>query len=355
MIPMKVIDSHSHWFSVKVMSEKEFIMASAESWGEGEISADVMTMNKLRPFYLYLKNELIKLLGENFIEERNRMIRDDPYKYLELLFKDAQIEGIVIDTGFGKKEIEIKNVKIKLLFRIETIINKLFALPFDKALEVFEETLREKKSEGYSGFKSIIAYRTGLKVTCEIENARRDFMDNKRDWYGKIAKGFRDYLLCETLRIAKELGVPVQIHTGAGDRDIKFELTRPSYLTDLVRKYEGIVVLTHGGYPYHRESAWMSYIFPSVYLDTSQVIPFAPLAAYSVLREIFEVAPLNKVMHGSDAFNIPEIAWLGSKLAKKAILKVANELVEKNILNEKESEELINRFLYNNAKAVYKF
>jgi len=352
---MKIIDSHSHWFSAKIMDEKQFIMASAESWRENEINSDVITMNKLRPFYLYLKNELTKLLGENFIEERNKMIRDDPVNYMKFLFNDAQIEGFVIDVGFGSKEVEIP-AKLKLLFRIESIINDLFSLSsFDKALEHFNEILREKIREGYSGFKTIIAYRTGLKIDCNLELARKDFLDNKMEWYGRIAKGFRDYLVCETLRIAKELKVPVQIHTGAGDRDIKFELSRPSYLTNIVRKYEGIVVLVHAGYPYHRESAWMSYIFPSVHLDTSQVIPFAPLAAYNILREIFEVAPLNKVMHGSDAFEIPEIAWLGARLAKKAISKVTNELVEKNILNEREAEELVNRFLYENARNIYKF
>ncbi len=352
---MKIIDSHSHWFSAKIMDEKELIMESAESWREDEINADVFTMNKLRPFYLYLRKELKKLLGDNFIEERNKLIRNDPIDYVKFLFRDAGIEGMVIDVGFGKKEIEIP-VKIKLLFRIESIVNELFSLSFDKALEFFEEKLREKiNKEGYVGFKTIIAYRTGLKVVCNINKAREDFNKEDKDWYGRIAKGFRDYLVCETLRIGKELDVPIQIHTGAGDRDIKFELSRPSYLTDLVRKYEGKVVLVHSGYPYHRESAWMSYIFPSVYLDTSQIIPFAPLTAFNVLREIYEVAPLNKVMHGSDTFGIPEIAWLGAKLAKKGIQKVKNELIEKGIIDEEDGNELVNRFLYDNAKMLYKF
>ncbi|ADX84045.1 amidohydrolase family protein [Saccharolobus islandicus] len=338
------------------MSEKEFIIASAESWLENEISADTFTMNQLRPFYLYLRNELRRLLGDNFIEERNKLIKDDPVKYMQFLFNDTGIEGFVIDTGFGNKEMEIP-AKLKLLFRIESIINdSIFQMPFDKALEYFEETLRGKiRKEGYTGFKSIIAYRTGLKVNCDIEQARRDFYSNETDWFGKVVKGFRDYLLCETLRIAKELKVPVQIHTGAGDRDIKLELSRPSYLTNVVRKYEGKVIFVHAGYPYHRETSWMSYLYPSVYLDTSQVIPFAPLAAYTILNEIFEVAPLNKVMHGSDAFHIPEIAWLAAKLAKKAIHKTTEMMIEKNILDEKDAKELVERFLYYNSKEMYGF
>ena len=350
-----IIDDHAHWFSAKPLSEKEFIMASAESWLEDEINADVFTMNKLRPFYLTLSKEMKKLLGENFIEERNRMIRDDPVNYIRFLFNDAKICCIVIDEGFGKKEMDIP-VKYKLLFRIESVINdQLFSLPFDKALEYFEETLREKIRNGYAGFKSIIAYRTGLKVVCDEELAKRDFSSEERDWFGKKAKGFRDFLLCKTLEIGKELKVPVQIHTGAGDRDIKFDLSRPSYLTDLVRKYEGKVVLVHAGYPYHREAAWMSYIFPSVYLDVSQVIPFAPLAAFNILREVYEVAPLNKVMYGSDAFNIPEIAWLGAKLAKRAFSMLSDTLLQLGLFEEKDVKEMEERFFYTNAYYLYGF
>ncbi|BFH73170.1 amidohydrolase family protein [Sulfurisphaera javensis] len=351
----KIIDDHAHWFSAKPMSEKELALATAESWLEGEINADVVTMNLLKPFFLALKHRIKKLLGENFIEERNRMIKDDPVNYVKFLFKDAGIEGIIIDEGFGKKEMEIP-VKYKLLFRIEKIINDdLFKKSFDKAIEYFEETLRGKVKEGYVGFKTIIAYRTGLKISCNESKAFEDFYSKERDWFGKKAKAFRDYLVCKTLQIAKELKVPVQIHTGAGDRDIKFELSRPSYLTDIVRKYEGKIVFVHAGYPYHRESAWMSYIFPSVYLDISQFNPFAPLSTFNVMKEIFEVSPANKVLYGSDAFNVPEIAWLGAKLAKESFEELKSEFIRRDLIDEKDLKEIEERFFYKNAEELYQF
>lgn len=352
-----IIDDHVHWFSAKPMTEKEFVMSAAESWLEGEVkNSDVYTMNTQRPFYLTLKRRLKELLGEDFLSERNKMIRDDPVNYMKFLFEDAGIVGLVIDEGFGVKEMEIP-VKYKLLFRIETLIDKggLFSLTFDKAIELFEETLRRKIAEGYSGFKSIIAYRTGLKVRCEEEQARKDFTSEKIDWFGKYAKGFRDFLLCKTLEIAKELKVPVQIHTGAGDRDIKLDLSRPSYLTDLVRRYEGVIVFVHAGYPYHRETAWMSYLFPSVYLDVSQVVPFAPMATFSILKEIYEVAPLNKVMYGSDAFKIPEVAWLAAHLAKESFNELKEELDRKRLIEPDDMEEMEKRFFYLNARTVYNF
>ena len=353
----KVIDEHVHWFSVKeINSEKDFAMSFAESWTEGEINADVITMNLLKPGYMVLTHRMKKLLGENFLEERNRMIKDDPVNYVRFLFSDAGIQGLVIDEGFGEKGFE-PPVPYKLLFRIEKIINDdLFKLSFDKAIEYFEETLRKKvKEERYSGFKTIIAYRTGLKVICDERKALEDFFSSDRDWFGKKAKGFRDFLVCKTLEIARELKVPVQIHTGAGDRDIKLELTRPSYLTDLVRRYEGKVVFVHAGYPYHRETAWMSYIFPSVYLDVSQFNPFAPLSTFNVMKEIFESAPANKVLYGSDMFNIPEIAWLGAKLAKESFEELKQEFLRRDLLDEKNCSEMEERFFFRNAEELYGF
>ncbi|WP_353616873.1 amidohydrolase family protein [Sulfolobus sp. S-194] len=351
----KVIDDHAHWFSVKPLDEKGLALESAESWLEGEINADVVTMNLLKPFFLVLKHRLKKLLGENFIDERNRMIKDDPINYMRFLFQDANIEGIVIDEGFGKKEIE-PPVKYRLLFRIEKIINdEIFKKSFDKAIEYFEETLREKIRIGYAGFKTIIAYRTGLKISCNESKAFEEFYSGERDWFGKKAKAFRDFLVCKTLEIAKELKVPVQIHTGAGDRDIKLDLSRPSYLTDVVRKYEGKVILVHAGYPYHRESAWMSYIFPSVYLDISQFNPLAPLSTFNVMKEIFEVSPANKVLYGSDAFNIPEIAWLGAKLAKESFEELQSEFLKRDLLSEDDLEVFKERFFYKNAEEIYDF
>lgn len=350
----KAIDSHAHWFSAKVMNEKEFMMASAESWGEGEIGTDVVTMNQLRPFYLALRKEMRKLLGENFIEERNRLIRDDPVGYVMRLLEDAGIEAMVIDEGFGVKEMEVP-VRYKLLYRIERKANDLFNLPFDKAVEQFQETLREKVREGYSGFKTIIAYRTGLKIRCDVDQARKDFSNPESDWFGRKAKAFRDLLVCLTLEVAKEAKVPVQIHTGAGDRDIKLELARPAYLTDLVRRYEGKVVLVHSGYPYHRESAWMSHLFPSVYLDVSEFVPFAPIASYTAVREIYEVAPLNKVMFGSDVFNVPEVVWLASRLARRSMERLSKEMVEMEIMDDEEAKLMVESFFYRNAEKIYGF
>ncbi len=348
-----LIDEHAHWFHASPMSEKDFMMASAESWRENEVKSDVIEMNRWRPFYLYLRKLMIRKFGDNFMDERNRKIKDDPVRYVGELLSEAGINGIVIDEGFGTKVHEIP-LPIKRLFRIENIIGELFSLSFDKALEKFIETLRRKvKEEGYAGFKSIIAYRTGLPLSCDEGYALRDFNSGEREWYGRKAKGFRDYLFCVTMQEASRMKVPFQVHTGAGDRDIKLNESMPSILTNMVRKYDGTIIFVHAGYPYHRETAWMSYLFPSVYLDVSQVFPFAPLGGYHVLSEVLEVAPFTKVMYGSDAFEIPEIAWASASLFRTALSKVTDELEEIGVLSSTERKEVEEMISFKNAEKVY--
>ncbi|WP_256202618.1 amidohydrolase family protein [Sulfuracidifex tepidarius] len=348
-----MIDEHAHWFHASPMSEKEFMMASAESWKENEVKKDVTEMNRWRPFYLYLRKLMVKKFGGNFIDERNRMIKDDPVKYVGELLSEAGIKGIVIDEGFGRKVHEIP-IPVKRLFRIENIIGDLFSMSFDRALETFKETLRRKvKKEDYAGFKSIIAYRTGLPSSCDEGSALRDFHSGEHEWYGRRAKGFRDFLFCVTMEEASHMNVPFQVHTGAGDRDIKLNQSMPSILTDMVRTYEGTIVFVHAGYPFHRETAWMSYLFPSVYLDVSQVFPFAPLGGYHVLSEVLEVAPFTKVMYGSDAFEIPEIAWASASLFRSAISKVTEELEEIGVLSSTERKEVEEMISFKNAERIY--
>ncbi len=351
MIPL--VDEHAHWFHASVMSEEEFMMSSAESWKEGEVKSDVLEMNQWRPFYLFLRNLMVREFGSNFIEERNRRVKDDPVGYVKEVLSAAGIKGMVIDDGFGRKVHEIP-IPVKRLFRIETVIEGLFSLPFDKAVEKFKEILREKvKTEGYAGFKSIIAYRTGLPSMCEEGSAIRDFHSGEMEWYGRKAKGFRDFLFCITMEEARRMNVPFQVHTGAGDRDIKLDKAYPSIMTDLVRKYEGRMIFVHAGYPHHRESAWMSYLFPSVYLDVSQVFPFAPLGGYHMLSEVLEVAPFTKVMYGSDTFEIPEIAWASAVLFRSSLSKVLDEMESVGVLSGGERREAEEMLSYRNAEKMY--
>ena len=82
-------------------------------------------------------------------------------------------------------------------------------------------------------------------------------------------KKLRDHLLCRSLELCTEHGVPMQIHTGMGDFEVNLVLCRPAYLMDLLRfpAYRACtVILVHTGYPYHREAGYMAHVLPACLL-----------------------------------------------------------------------------------------
>ena len=84
----------------------------------------------------------------------------------------------------------------------------------------------------------------------------------------------------------------------------------------------------HTGYPWHGEAAYMANVLPRVYCDVSEGIPFAGHAARRILSEVLEMAPLSKVLYGSDGFGVPEINYTSAKLAKQALGQVLNGLID---------------------------
>jgi predicted TIM-barrel fold metal-dependent hydrolase len=82
----------------------------------------------------------------------------------------------------------------------------------------------------------------------------------------------------------------------------------------------GPVVLLHAGYPFVREAAYLASVYPNVYVDFSQAAPLlAGPGLTRVLEELLALAPLTKVLYGSDAWGIPEWFWLAARAARRAL------------------------------------
>jgi len=110
----------------------------------------------------------------------------------------------------------------------------------------------------------------------------------------------------------------------------------PFLLKDLLDhpKYgQSRFILVHGGYPYCFEAGYLASVYPNLYVDISEMIPFVPMGAYQGLRQIFDMCPFNKVLYGSDGFIIPEIHWLGAKMAKAALSSLFSQYIEAGLFD----------------------
>jgi predicted TIM-barrel fold metal-dependent hydrolase len=289
--------------------------------------------------------------------------------YVKELFEDATLRGLVMDGGYPQlpeKDLKRFPAEVVKVFRLETYINDLLRKhnTFRDFCSAYESGIKDAvRKQGFVGLKSIVAYRTGLKVRrVEESDAKKDFLAAKRKraevaWFGPKVKSLRDYLIVRALELSITLDVPMQIHTGVGDYDILLDQCDPALLYDLLKDDElrhATVVLVHSGFPNNQNAAFMASVLPNVFLDFSLTIPFLNPLSHERIMEILEVTPSSKVMYGSDGFNIPEIFWFSAKVGKRVLEKCFSVFAEKKLFDEDEINQKAKQILSQNATQLYR-
>jgi predicted TIM-barrel fold metal-dependent hydrolase len=167
----------------------------------------------------------------------------------------------------------------------------------------------------------------------------------------------RDFLTCRGIEESIRLNVPIQVHTGVGDTPIinpyKFN---PVYLIDIFKNPKlgkAKFVLVHSGYPYVEEMGWLVNGFPNVYTDLSEMVPWIHIGIRQKLLQLMEMAPMNKIMYGSDGGKFPESYWIAAILAKQELSNALQKLVASDYIDEDYAYKIGCRILFENATQVY--
>ncbi|MEV8097395.1 amidohydrolase family protein [Kitasatospora sp. NPDC085879] len=169
--------------------------------------------------------------------------------------------------------------------------------------------------------KSVLAYRAGLDIPgdpparSEVVRAAGARPD------GRITD---PVLLRHLLWTAVGLGLPIQLHTGFGDPDLRLHRADPALLVDFVRAVEpdGVPLVLLHGYPYHRQAAWLAQAFPHVHVDVGLTLSYTGPRAAAVLGEVLELAPFGKVLFSTDAYGLPELYPVGVAQFRRALAAV---------------------------------
>jgi predicted TIM-barrel fold metal-dependent hydrolase len=371
-----VIDVHCHPFgeATRIIDVEEF--AGLVSFG------DVLNAKNLL-LYKQIIRELSQYLSspptpKAVVEVRNTRSMDYP-RYLEELFSDVKLKGMIVDDGYSEITVEKAIPKIEIdefkkfvpidvyrVTRLEPLIKDCLdtSTNFTDLMNDFTTILEEAvKKKGAVGFKSVTAYRTGLNILkIQETEAKRDFKKYKEAHSDSLLdphfdiKRLRDYLFYHTVMKCIDLDVPFQVHTGIGDVDIVAKACNPIGLFDFLKLEEvrrAKIVLTHSGYPYAQEAAWLTNVFPNVYLDLSIYTPFTFVNVARRVLDILEMAPMNKIFYASDAFKIPELHWVSVKLLKRALSKALEELIGFNTVDEDDAYTIAKSILSDNAEKLY--
>jgi hypothetical protein len=361
-----MIDEHAHPFALEPgpLDLTHVSLDLVDAPGAEQLREQV------RPTFLWqalLRARLAARL-EVAVEEveaaREDASRDYP-AYVRGLFSDARITEIVMDPAWPPgaehrvAEYEaLTGCRIHLLLRIDTVVDRLLeeGVGFEELVRRFDETLEERRSEGWKGLKTIIAYRTGLAVDPDAGERQAADSLTQAGPLKRRAKPLRDFLLRRALDFAAESGLPFQFHTGFGDSDIRLSEASPLLLEELLRTPEGTaadVVLIHGSFPYHEEAAYLAASRPRVHVDFSLFNIFAPARIADRLLRLVELAPAGKVLAATDGFGVPETYWFAATLTHEAWADVGSRLDQLGV--EPTWLETTTRMVFEeNARRLYK-
>src|SRR5512144_3159190 len=170
-------------------------------------------------------------------------------------------------------------------------------------------------------------------------------------------KPLLDFLLRQAMEMAARYRLPVQLHTGFGDRDLDLRQANPLGLRALLEEpdyRQAPLVLLHAAYPYVREAGYLAAVYPQVYLDVGLAIPLLSVSGMRAsVRQFLELAPTSKLMYSSDAHFIPELYYLGAKWGREVLGEVLEQALQDADLTAHEAEAVAVAVLRENARALY--
>ncbi len=369
---MPLIDHHCHGVSPDDLDLQAFEALMSESYRpppEGASQFD-------KPLGLMVRSRCAPLLdldpftqGSDYVERRRELGAAEVNRRL---LGACGLERLIIDTGHRSDSIAdvaemaaISGRPAHEVVRIEAVAEEVARSGVDAARfsEAFGETLAARTRDAV-GLKTIVAYRTTFAIdqsppsAAEVR-AATDAWFRAIDATGKVRLESVDIVrfgLWTGAELARQHGLPLQIHVGFGDPDITMHACDPTYFTEFLRAMEGWEVtctLLHN-YPFHREAAWLAEIFRNVYYDVGVVLNFTGPQALTIMGEALEMGPFFKQLYSSDAFGLAELHYLGQVQFRRTLRHHLDRWIADDMLTLAEADRIVAMIAAGNALRIYR-
>jgi predicted TIM-barrel fold metal-dependent hydrolase len=334
-----MIDDHGHPFArsggpLDVSSIGLFIEEGADADQRREASATKRLSAHLmaRRLATYLKCDVTQLS-----EARAEASSNWP-SYVRALFADAGIDEFIFDVGAERTSdvadtfAELVDRPVHWIGRIDPVIDALMAIGSDAETIVneVERFCRECVAAGCVGFKTALAYRTGLAVQANVTVDQAQESLNEEVPLRRRGKACRDLAFQRALGVAAETQHPFQIHTGFGDSSLRLSESNPLLLEDILRSDEGTaapIVLIHGAYPWTEELGFLALSRPNVYAEVSLFNIFTPLQVSARMIQLLELVSTDRIMFGTDGHEQPESFWFASHVLHESWAQATDVLI----------------------------
>jgi predicted TIM-barrel fold metal-dependent hydrolase len=232
----------------------------------------------------------------------------------------------------------------------------------DDYLEVVFEIFRRCVARGVMGIKDQSAYERiiAYELVPETE-AERLFERVLADPEGGLAwpesKPLGDYLSHQFMRFARELDLPVQLHTGyvVGPRS-RVDRTNAAYLVTVLEEHQQVRFdLFHGNWPYMGDLLFLGKNYHNVALDLCWLHIIDPVYASELMERAVMIMPHAKVHgFGGDYGDFPEFVAAHLQIARENVAGTLAHLVERGWLEEEQALQIAADWLFNNPNRFFK-
>lgn len=247
------------------------------------------------------------------------------------------------------------------VFAITQIIGQVVT-NLDDYLAACREIFRRMKERGAIGLKDQSAYTRTLAYDhpsrAEAEVVFNAFMRDPRCSVGwPEAKALDDYLFHRFMDMARDLDLPVQIHTGhmAGMWNDIAKTNAVHFIPVLELHRDVRFDLFHGNWPYMGEYLYIGKNYPNVSLDLCWLHIIDPIYARNLLIEGLTTVPHSKIHgFGGDYGDNILHAVAHLSIARDVIAEALAERVESSWIDEHEAMQIAADWLFNNPNEFFR-
>jgi predicted TIM-barrel fold metal-dependent hydrolase len=276
--------------------------------------------------------------------------------------RGSGVAHFLVDTGFRGDELldpaqmaSVSGADAGEVVRLEAVAEDLAGVAAADFATRYAERLAER-SRTAVGLKTVVAYRHGF----DFDPSRptlREVTAAAGDWLRAGPSRLTDpVLLRHVIWAGVDRGLPLQVHAGFGDPDLRLRRADPLLLTGFLELVEphGVPVLLLHCYPFHRHAAYLAHAYPHVHLDLGLALNYVGAAAPTVLAEALELAPYAKVLYSSDACGPAELHYLGALLWRRAMTEILGNRFRDGEWSRADAARVANMIGCDNARRVYR-
>jgi len=230
-------------------------------------------------------------------------------------------------------------------------------------LDVCREIFEGCKAFGAVAFKDQSAYTRSIQfgnpTYAEAEEVFNWIMSDHRRCasYPNGTRPLDDFLFHSFLRMARDMDLPVQIHTGhmAGQRN-DIVKANAVHLTSILELHRDVRFdLFHANWPYAGELLFLAKNYPNVHIDFCWANIIDPVYCQNLFKQALSCVPHGKIHgYGSDFDGRADRAWAHASIARDNIAIALADMVEIEYLDLDDAKQVGYDWLFGNANRFFR-